>query len=198
MISTTLRYCTIIITLLLMGLHAPLARAQQEADLLRKFQKQNTKAAAQAKALVEKNATRALAIASQEPEQALELLRQARDVLGSADALPRPEKTQLARTLDDGMRNVKAHLESKAQAARKLAKELERQTPQDSKLLKKLETPPGTTTTARRDQKPGVSPILFVPNIVPVTYSSSTTVTPVVSPDRRWVRIGFAGGFSIR
>ena len=190
------RQYTACIAIMLMGMCAARARADQESDLLKKFQQQNHKAAAQAKALVEKNAARAFQISAQEPEQALELLRQAREVLSAADALPRSEKLLLSRTLDDGFRDVKARLESKAEAARKLAKAFPTETSDDGKQLKKFESPPGAT--AKVDQQPGVKPILFVPNIVPLTYSSATSVTPIVSPDRRWVRISFSGGFSIR
>lgn len=173
------------------------ARADQEAELLQKFQKQNEQAALKAKAIVENNAARALQISAQEPEQALELLRQARQVLSTADGLARPEKLLLARKLDDGFRDVKARLQSKEEVARNLAKALApgQAAPADSKLVKKVVAVPAAGAT--RDPKMAVRPILFEANMVPVNYNSATSVAPVVSPDRRWVRISFGGAFSI-
>ncbi len=110
-------------------------------------------------------------------------------MLSTADGLPRPEKVLLARQLDNGFRDVKARLESKAEAARKLVKALPPAATADGRLLKKLETGPGATAMRepKRDPKLTVSPI----------FSSSATVRPVVSADRRWVRISFSGMFSI-
>jgi hypothetical protein len=197
MIHSSLLRSVVCAALVLVGVVAQRSSAQ-EADLLRKFQKQNQKAAQQAKVLVEKNASRALEISAQRPEQALELLRQAREALAAADALPRPEKARLAHTLDNGFRDVKARLQSKAEAERvKLAKALPpapAAPTAEEKLFKTVGTPGAMAT---RDPKLTVRPILFQPNMVPVFYSSSASVLPVVSPDRRWVRISISGSFGI-
>jgi len=174
---------------------ASTVRADQESDLLRKFQQQNQQAAQQAKETVEKSVQRAFEVIAQEPEQALEILRQAREVLNGADALPRPDKVLLTRRLDEGFRNVKARLESKEEAAKKLAKPLAPEATADAKLFKKVD---GATGAAARDPKLGVRQLIFESNNVPMTFSSSASVAPVVSPDRRWVRISISGMFSIR
>jgi hypothetical protein len=184
------------IGLLLVGGTWQRAWADEETDLLQKFQQQNQKAALEAKASVEKNVAQALAISAQEPEQALGLLRHARAALFAADGLPRPEKVLLTRKLDDGFRDAKDRLKSKEEQLKALAKAAAVPDAQgDAKLLKKLEAAPYADAGKG---KVSVSPILFQPNIVPQVLSSSTTVTPVVSPDRRWVRISFSGAFSIR
>jgi hypothetical protein len=138
-----------------------------ETALLRKFQRQNSKDDQQVKRDVETNLTRALAISPIEPEKALDLLRQAREWLDSADKLPRAERDALARRLDDGFRDARARIESQKQLAK-------------------------TPVPVKDDGK-----ILLGPNNAPFTSSASATVTPIVLPGRRWVRIGFAGGFSV-
>ena len=41
-------------------------------------------------------------------------------------------------------------------------------------------------------------PVVLRPNMVPITSQLSGTVTPTVSPDRRWVRISISGNFLFR
>jgi hypothetical protein len=173
------------------------ARADQESDLLRKFQQQNQQAAQQAITSIEKTVDKAFEIVAQRPEQALELFRQARDVLNATGSLSRSDKAPLARRLDEGFRNVKARLDSQAAAAEalKVIKPLPTDETASAKLFKK---PDGVTGGTTRDPKLRVSPILFGSNQYPLTFSSSSSVTPIVSPDRRWVRISLSGFFSIR
>jgi hypothetical protein len=140
-----------------------------EAALLKKFQKQNDKAGLQAKADVEKTLALAVALSPKEPEKALDLLRQARELLADADQLARAEKDALARKLDDAARDAKARLQSKQEQA-------------------KSQVPNGEVQGGT---------IIFQPNIAPVKIQSTLSATPVVSPDRRWVRIGVRGSFSI-
>jgi hypothetical protein len=141
-----------------------------EADLLRKFQKQNQNATRDVKSVVEKNVAQALALGSSEPEKAYLLLQETRFLLDAADRLPRPEREALERKLAEGFRDAKARLESKKELAR--------------------------STTPTEEVLAG--PVQLRPNIVPISSQLSGTVTPIVSPDRRWVRISLSGSFFFR
>lgn len=141
-----------------------------EADLLRKFQKQNQYASRDVRSVVEKNVAQALVLGSSEPEKAFLLLQETRYLLDAADRLPRPERDALERKLAEGFRDARARLESK--------KELSRNTPPTEEILG--------------------GPVLLKPNIVPIASQLSTQVTPVVSPDRRWVRLSISGNFFFR
>jgi hypothetical protein len=161
-----------------------------EAGLLRKFQQQSEKAALQAKLDVEKTIARAFALSPTEPESALEMLRRARELLESAEKLQRAEKEALLRKLNDGLSDAKARLES--QAAAEKARRAET-------LVKPASIPPATTEVTEPKfasaRKLAVSPIVAVPNIVPVQSQAQAQVTPIVSADRRWVRINLSGSF---
>jgi hypothetical protein len=161
--------------------------AQGDSDLLQRFQQQNQQAALKARQQIEKNVTEALSISAQDPDRALELLRQGREWLAEAGALSRPEKVALARKLDDGFRDARARLESRAEAARLAA--LMAQPPKSPE--------PVTAADGRRAAKSQITPIIFVPNIVPYPVGGTVTVAPVISADRRWVRINFSGGFTL-
>ena len=156
-----------------------------ETGLLQKFQQQSQKAALQAKQDVEKNLARALELSPTDPERALELLRQSKELLFAADRLPRQERDALMKKLDDGFRDARARLESQQEAARRAAA-----------LVKPV---PSTTAPsepdAKYERKLAVSPIVFRPNIVAVPSAAQAQVTPVVSADRRWVRINLSGSF---
>jgi hypothetical protein len=141
-----------------------------EADLLRKFQKQNQNASRDVRSVVEKNVAQALALGSSDPEKAYLLLQETRYTLDTADRLPRSEREALERRLAEGFRDAKARLESK--------KELARVTKTNDEVLQ--------------------GPVILKPNIVPIASQLSTQVTPVVSPDRRWVRISLSGAFMFR
>jgi hypothetical protein len=144
------------------------ARADDfETDLLRKYQRQNRKDDQQVKLDVEANLARALTLSPVDPEKALDLLRRTRELLDTADLLPRAEREALARRLEDGFRDARARIESQKQWAK-------------------------TPVPVKSDGQ-----ILLGPNNAPFTSVASVTVTPVVLPGRRWVRIGFAGGFSV-
>jgi hypothetical protein len=137
-----------------------------EQSLLQKFQRQNQKGALYVKEDVEKNLLKVTAMAPTDPERALDLLRQTRDLLDNATGLPKADREALARMLDDGFRDVKARLESRQERARV--------------------TPEPTTGPV----------ITFQPNIVAAPIQAQVTATPIVSPDRRWVRFGFNGTMS--
>jgi hypothetical protein len=177
--------------LLVGALMTPTVCADVETDLLQKFQQQNQSTAVKARDQVERNLAQALSVSAQEPEKALELLRQSREVLDAATALPRADKVLLARKLDDGFRDAKARLESKEEEARRLAA-----------LAKPVQPPtksePGTPYASVKDPRLTVSPILFFPRMGLVQQQAAGTVTPVVLPDRRWVRISVSVGFAIR
>jgi hypothetical protein len=76
----------------------------------------------------------------------------------------------LERRLAEGFRDAKARLESK--------KELAKNTTPTEEVL--------------------AGPVQLRPNIVPISSQLSGTVTPIVSPDRRWVRISLSGSFFFR
>jgi hypothetical protein len=144
------------------------ARADDfEKDLLRKYQQQNQKGSLQVTADVEKNLARALALSPLEPEKALQILRQTKELLDGADALPRADRDALNRRLADAFRDAKARLESQA-----------------------------LSTSKAPVEKVANGGIIFQPNNVPIPSSASFTATPVVLPDRRWVRIGVSGTFT--
>jgi hypothetical protein len=148
------------------------ARDDFEKDLLQKFQKQNQKDAIQVKADVEKLLAEALAVSPLQPEKALMLLWQCRELLDMAGKLPRAEREALARQVDDGFRDARARVESKQEAARAAEPK-----PSQGQVI-----------------SPGVA---FVPNIVQVPVNLTLgPITPVVSADRRWVRIGISGRFT--
>jgi hypothetical protein len=188
---------TALAALIILAARAPGARADQESDLLRKFQQQNQQVAQQAKASIEKTVDKAFEIVAERPEQALELFRQARDVLNATESLSRSDKAPLARRLDEGFRNVKARLDSQAAAAAAL-KVMKPLPPDETASAKLLKKPDGVTGGTARDPKLRVSPILFQSYQRPMVFSSDSSVTPIVSPDRRWVRISLSGFFSIR
>jgi hypothetical protein len=152
--------------LVLLGAAWAPARADDfEKALLRKYQQQGQQGSLQVKADVEKNLARAADLSPTEPEKALALLRQTRELLDAANDLPREERNELACKLDDGFRDAKARLES---------------------LQQLLKAPP---------PEPTVGPVI-PPTIVGVPFRASATVTPIVSPDRRWVRISMSGSFT--
>src|SRR4051794_5918474 len=137
----------------LLALACAPARADDfEKALLRKFEQQNQKGSSRVKADVEKNLARAFALSPAEPEKALALLRQTRELLDGDPQLPRAERDVLARQLDDAFRDAKARLESKQQ-------------------LLMTTSPPTEPTVA-----PGVT---FAPNFAPVPFSGTATVTPI-------------------
>ena len=136
-----------------------------EQSLLKKFQRQNQKNNLFVKDDVEQNLLKVTAMAPTEPERALDLLRQTREMLDAADTLSKADREALARKLDDGFRDVKARLESKQERAR---------------------VAPDPPTQQQ---------VVLVPNNVPIPSTFRGAVTPIVSPDRRWVRIGFNGSF---
>ena len=141
-----------------------------EADLLRKFQKQNQNVSRDVKSVVEKNVAQALALGSSEPEKSFLLLQETRYLLDSADRLPRAEREALERKLAEGYRDAKARLESKKELARV----------------------PKTSDEVLQ------GPVLLKPIIAPIASQLSTQVTPTVSADRRWVRISISGSFFFR
>jgi hypothetical protein len=135
---------------------------------LRKFKKQSQNAGVQVKLEVEKNLAKVLVLGPAEPEKAYLLLRETQFLLDEADALPRGERDMLMRRLDDGFRDAKARLDSKKQLT---------------------QTQPAGDVAGQ---------VLLVPNIRSFPEQASAQVTPVVSPDRRWVRISFSGSFFLR
>ncbi len=179
--------------LTLLGTDPESAWADPELDLLQKFQRQNQKTALQVKQDVEENLARAATLSPGEPERALDILRQTRELLDAAEALPRAEKSVLARKVDDAFRYARERLESKLEAARVLAK-LAKPVPEPE--AQRLAMPTGPSAAAGK--KLAVSPILFEPIMGLRTGAADTGVTAVVLPDRRWVRISFSGAFSYR
>jgi hypothetical protein len=143
-----------------------------EADLLRKFKKQNQHAVVQVKVEVEKNLAKALALGPAEPEKAYLLLRETQFLLDRASTLSRVERDMLMRRLDDGFRDAKARLDSK--------KQLDKTPP----------LPNGPVLAG--------GPIRFQPIIGSYSPQATIQVAPVVGPGRRWVRIGVSGSFFFR
>jgi hypothetical protein len=139
-----------------------------EAALLRKFTKQNQDSVAQVKSEVEKKLAKAIVLGQAEPEKAYLLLRETQCLLDEADTLPRAERDVLMRKLDDGFRDAKARLDSKRQQT--------------------AATPTGEVA----------GPVLLGPITGTYRTQSQATVTPIVSADRRWVRISFSGSFFFR
>jgi hypothetical protein len=140
-----------------------------EQDLLRKFQKQNQQGSLHVKQDIEKDIAEAFALSPQEPEKALVLLRHARELLDGADKLPKADRDALAGRLADGFRDATARIES---------------------------TPAKNTTPLVPPPDDGPA-IVFNPKITTIPTVVSTSVTPTVSADRRWVRLSFSGSFSI-
>jgi hypothetical protein len=139
-----------------------------ETALLRKFTKQNQSSVIQLKLQVEKNLTKAILLGQAEPEKAYLLLRETQFLLDEADTLSRAERDVLMRKLDDGCRDAKARLDSKRQQSKP------------------------------RPTEEAAGPVLLGPIIGTYQSQSQATVTPIVSPDRRWVRISFSGSFFFR
>ena len=139
-----------------------------EAALLRKFTKQNQNSVTHVKLQVERNLAKAILLGQAEPEKAYLLLRETQFLLDEADTLSRAERDVLMRKLDDGFRDAKARLDSQRQQSK----------------------PQPTEEVA--------GPVQLGPITGTYQSQSQATVTPIVSPDRRWVRISFSGSFSFR
>jgi len=160
------------------------AQADFEADLLQKFQQQHQKSAFDARTEIQKLLQRAAAL-NAEPEKALEILRRGKEHLDAADKLPRAEKESLARRLDDMLREVKERVRAQEAVAKEEAAK-------GSALIAEFEA----KLDAKKDKKLAVSPIFFTPQFTPVPSQANVQVTPVVSPNRMWVRVGVSGTFT--
>ena len=146
--------------------NAPPASADDfEDSLLKKFQRQNQKGTQSVKDDVESNLLKVTTMAPVQPEKALDLLRQTRDLLDAAQGLSKADRDALNRKLEDGFKDVKARIESKQERAR---------------------VPP----------EPSDGQQQFFPGNGIVTSQAQFSTTPIVSADRRWVRIGVSGTFS--
>jgi hypothetical protein len=94
------------------------ALADFETDLLQKFQQQNHQAARQLKLDVEQNLGNAIALCGGEPEKALDLLRRSQESLKNDGNLSAGERTELLRSLEERVREAKARIKSKEEAAK--------------------------------------------------------------------------------
>jgi hypothetical protein len=160
-------------------------RADFEDQLLQKFKSQNNQAADKLKQEVQEALGRATSLHGQDPFKLLDLLRKKLVQLQEDAHLPRAEKAPLMQKLTerlDELRDVVAEIRRKEEAAKPKV------------VVKKSE--PGDSDDGpfvpARPGKFGVSP--FVP--VPINQTLGP-ITPVVSSDRRFVRIGISGTFSM-
>lgn len=170
-----LRWAVIAVTVGLMSRDGP-TRADVESELLQKFQKQNQ--AADRKLVIEVENALAQA-SSSDLEQARQLLFAAKGLLQGDASLSREQRESLFRRVDMHLRLVQNGLEEKrkqeAAAAAVAAAE-------EAKAKKnRLE----------------VKPSFFSPIITPVPSGGKFEASPVVSPDRMWVRIRLSGNFTI-
>jgi len=150
-------------------------RADFEAQLLQRFQNKNQSAAEKLKQEAAENLARAASTGNPEPRKYLDLLQENLRRLQEDSQLPRAERDSL-------LQQVKERVQS-------LKEEVARLTPKVPDLALELaKAPPDTDADApTRERHRRVSPIF--------NTGAGFQVTPVVSPGRRFVRIGISGGF---
>lgn len=157
-----------------------------EAQLLKKFQNDNQAAAQRLKQEVEGLLAQADAYRTAEPERALALYQKCLPLLGEPQWNSEDRK-KLERKVSDGVRQAKASVEQKR---------LEEASQAAS--LKKDNAAAGLKSYyPLSPMQPVVSPpLFFAPVVTPFPSNIALQTTPVVSADRRYVRIGVSGGFS--
>jgi hypothetical protein len=157
-------------------LAAQIGRADFESQLLQRFQNKNQSAADKLKQDVAENLARAASTGDPEPKKYLERLQANLRQLQDDSYLPKTERDSLIEQV-----NVRVQI---------LKEEV-------AKLTPKVPDLPLEITKAKEDTETDVVPRERRRRVAPIFNSqSSFQVTPVVSPGRRWVRIGISGGFS--
>lgn len=156
---------------------APPLRADFEADLLQKFQQQNKQADQKLKQAIEKSLAQAAQLGATNPEKVLSLLRQSEEMLLENSSLSKTDKAALVSKLKQGIHEARERLKSLEAQAEAQAKS-------------QMQTYPGPAGD------PKVSPPFIAAGVTPVPFQAGGQVTPVVLPDRRYVRVGINGGFS--
>jgi len=165
--------------LLFLSIHSR-SNADFEAQLFEKYRKQNQAAVDKWVQEVDSALVRAATLQTSDPKTASALLRAALDAMDKEPAAPGEDRVTLRRRLHDAL----APLES-AVAQREGEEEKRKLDWARSEMRKAQEkSAPGNTS---------VSPPFFAP----LPNIASLQVTPVVSADRRYVRIGVSGGFAI-
>ncbi|MFO0967939.1 MAG: hypothetical protein U0793_20455 [Gemmataceae bacterium] len=172
---------------------AGLARADFEADLLAQYQKDDRATADKLRREIEGALAQAGSL-RYDPERAEKLLRAGLDLLNKDKALPAADRAGLAGRVEQKLTEIRGVI-----AARK-SDEDKRKREWAATELAKTKTPyvGGTKFLGGPTEQPEPrerSPIFFSPLVAPFPSSADVTVTPVVSPDRRWVRIGISAGF---
>jgi hypothetical protein len=172
------RRSTMGLTLVIVAFPLGWARADFESDLLQKFQHQNKQAMQQLKLDVAKHLAQAAALCPTEPEKALDLLRKSQQLLNEDEKLARADRADLLRQVDERVREAKERLKSKQAQAAAVS----------SSLYRNPQPPAGTLVSP---------PLFFTPNLLLAPVQAAVEATPVVSPDRRYVRIGVRGAFAM-
>jgi ferredoxin len=156
---------------------APL-RADFESDLLEKFQNQNQQAVRRLKQELENQLAKAAALCPVEPEKTLDLLQQTQQILHEESKLSKDDRADFSQRIKERLHEARERIKSKVEAA-------------------KAATPTVVSAYKTPQSLTQVSQPIFVPVLTQVPVQSSLQVTPVVSADRRFVRIGVSGSFAM-
>ncbi|MBI3411190.1 MAG: hypothetical protein HY040_22885 [Planctomycetes bacterium] len=153
-----------------------------ESELFQKFLKNNQHAGRKLASDVEKHLATASAAT---PEKAVTLLGTIKGLLLEDRAITKDDRDSLLRRVNDQLR---------------LAQELLPEKKKEDVVLIPQSTIPATEDPAANKPKfrvagGGTGPI-FAPQITPVPVTSNISVTPVVSGDGMWVRVGVNASFS--
>ncbi len=167
------------------------SRADFEAKLLRKFQQQNQAAADKLKQEVADTLARAESPAT-DPDQAQEQLHQCLLKLQEDSQLLREERTGLTRKVQDRLGEMKTAAEKKRQAVAKQTDPANVLATAGAAGVVPAALPP--SAKASPPVKPPANPALGRPAVAQA--GAAFQVTPAVSADRRFVRIGVNGTFT--
>ena len=163
-----------------------LCRADVEDQLLKKFQSQNQSAADKLKQTVTGNLDLAASPGSKEdPAKLRDLLRKNLAQLHEDTYLPKNERDSLIVKVQKSLKDLKQAVAEKSQK---------------DKIVVRLE--PGTGSLGLPDYQANAGMPTIIPGIMSggprgIAPSSAFTVTPVVGPDRTFVRVNISGTFTI-
>jgi hypothetical protein len=151
------------------------SQADFESQLLRRFQNKNQSSAEKLKEEVTENLARAASTGDPQPKKYLELLRDNLRRLQDDSCLPRAERARLIQQVGERVQRLKEEV---------------------AKLAPKVPDLPLEGAKAKEEADPDAPPHEGRRRVAPIFNSqASFSATPVVSPGRRWVRIGISGGF---
>lgn len=186
---------------------ASVCRADYEAELLGKFQKDNKSAVQKWQQEVEASLTQAAALRTSDPERARKLLQKTLDALEKDAVLPRTERPALTRRLHDEISRLGSLLSDRKEQQERDKLEAARLELHQAKWAPTLRDEgslqarasfgaPGSATGPGVPD-PRVSPPFFTPTFTPFPVNVGFSPTPVVSSDRRWVRLGINTSFTV-